>query len=86
MTVRALPASFTSAQAVAYSPYRTSNRDSETITKDMIAQDLVLLGKAGIGLIRLFGFDDISYIFFGIEITIVGNCFFTPNITPQAVK
>lgn len=58
MTVRALPASFTSAQAVAYSPYRTSNRDSETITKDMIAQDLVLLGKAGIGLIRLFDSSD----------------------------
>jgi len=58
MSVRALPASFTSAQAVAYSPYRTSNRDSETITKDMIAQDLVLLGKAGIGLIRLFDSSD----------------------------
>lgn len=58
MTVRTLPAAFTTAQAVAYSPYRTSNRDSETITKDMIAQDLVLLGKAGIGLIRLFDSSD----------------------------
>lgn len=58
LTVRALPASFTSAQAVAYSPFRTSNRDSETITKTMIQEDLVLLGKAGIGLIRLFDSSD----------------------------
>ena len=54
VTLRSLPSAFTSAQAVAYSPYRTGNRDSETITKAMIQQDLVLLGKAGIGLIRLF--------------------------------
>lgn len=58
VTVRALPASFTSAQAVAYSPFRTTNRDSETITKTMIQEDLVLLGKAGIGLIRLFDSSD----------------------------
>ncbi len=56
--LRSLPQAFTQREAVAYSPYRTSNRDAEVITKDMIEQDLRLLLKAGIGLIRLFDSSD----------------------------
>jgi exo-beta-1,3-glucanase (GH17 family) len=56
--LRALPQAFMSREAVAYSPYRTSNRDSEVITKTMIEQDLRLLTQAGIGLIRLFDSSD----------------------------
>ena len=56
--LRALPQAFISREAVAYSPYRTSNRDSEVITKTMIEQDLRLLTQAGIGLIRLFDSSD----------------------------
>jgi len=54
VTLRALPADFGSRQAVAYSPYRSLNRDTEQITADMIRQDLRLLVDAGVGLIRLF--------------------------------
>lgn len=56
--MRALPTAFIQREAVAYSPYRTSIRDSEVITKAMIEQDLRLLLKAGIGLIRLFDSSD----------------------------
>jgi len=56
--LRALPQAFMSREAVAYSPYRTSSRDSEVITKTMIEQDLRLLTQAGIGLIRLFDSSD----------------------------
>jgi exo-beta-1,3-glucanase (GH17 family) len=56
--LRALPQAFIFREAVAYSPYRTSNRDSEVITKTMIEQDLRLLTQAGIGLIRLFDSSD----------------------------
>lgn len=56
--LRALPQAFTSREAVAYSPYRTSSRDTEVITKVMIEQDLRLLTQAGIGLVRLFDSSD----------------------------
>ena len=52
--LRALPQALISREAVAYSPYRTSSRDSEVITKTMIEEDLRLLTQAGVGLIRLF--------------------------------
>ena len=56
--LRPLPEAFKVREAVAYSPFRTSSRDSETITKAMIEEDLSLLIKAGIGLIRLFDSSD----------------------------
>lgn len=52
--LRPLPESFTARKAVAYSPFRTNNRDTETITDAMVKQDLDLLVQAGIGAIRLF--------------------------------
>ncbi|MEJ7138370.1 glycosyl hydrolase family 17 protein [Amphibiibacter pelophylacis] len=55
---RALPAAVMQQRATAYSPYRTSNRDTETITKTMIEQDLALLQQTGFGLIRLFDASD----------------------------
>lgn len=56
--VRVLPATVLQQKAVAYSPYRTANRDSETITRAMIAEDLNLLNQSGFGLIRLFDASD----------------------------
>ena len=55
---RALSADFLQRQAVNYSPYRTSNRDTETITKAQIEEDLRLVVRAGFGLIRLFSSDN----------------------------
>ncbi|MGI9135219.1 MAG: hypothetical protein ACR2I0_14955, partial [Rhodoferax sp.] len=52
--LRPLPDSFASRKAVSYSPFRTSNRDTETVTDTMVKQDLDLLVQAGIGSIRLF--------------------------------
>lgn len=52
--VRPLPESFSSRKAVAYSPYRSTNRDTETVTDAMVKQDLDLLVQAGIGAIRIF--------------------------------
>jgi exo-beta-1,3-glucanase (GH17 family) len=54
VSLRALPGDFATRQAVAYSPFRSANRDTETITSAMIREDLQLLVKAGVGLIRLF--------------------------------
>jgi exo-beta-1,3-glucanase (GH17 family) len=55
---RALPAEFTSRQAAAYSPYRSSlseaDLDAEVITDDNVLQDLRLVQGAGVGVIRLF--------------------------------
>lgn len=51
---RALPAEFTARQAVNYSPYRTSNRDTETPTAANVLEDLNLLIAGKIRLIRLF--------------------------------
>lgn len=60
--LRALPESFGQRRAVSYSPYRTATRveerDQETITDAMVKEDLDLLVKAGIGLIRLFDSSD----------------------------
>ena len=59
VALRALPADFATRQAVAYSPYRSANRATETITLSMIREDLRLLTQAGIGLIRLFDSSDV---------------------------
>ncbi len=56
---RALPSAVMQQRAVNYSPYRSANRDTETITKAMIEEDLRLLQQAGIGLIRLFDSSDV---------------------------
>jgi exo-beta-1,3-glucanase (GH17 family) len=45
-------------QAINYSPFRTANRDTESVTKANIEQDLRLLERAGFGLIRIFSSDD----------------------------
>ena len=55
---RALSAEFLQRQAINYSPYRTGNRETETITKAQIEEDLRLVVRAGFGLIRLFSSDD----------------------------
>jgi exo-beta-1,3-glucanase (GH17 family) len=55
---RALSADFLQRQAVNYSPYRSTNRETETIDKAMIKQDLLLVVRAGFGVIRLFSSDD----------------------------
>lgn len=51
---RPLPSDFFDRRAVAYSPFRSTNRDTETITDAMVKQDLELMAAAGIGVIRLF--------------------------------
>ena len=60
--LRALPSAFMSRKAVAYSPYRTATtepgRAAEAISDGQVKQDLDLLVKAGIGLIRLFDSSD----------------------------
>jgi exo-beta-1,3-glucanase (GH17 family) len=55
---RALSPEFGKRKAVAYSPFRTSNRDSETITAAMIRQDLALLQQGGFTLLRVFDSSD----------------------------
>jgi exo-beta-1,3-glucanase (GH17 family) len=59
---RALPAEYKARQAVAYSPFRTAtsaaNRDSETISTDMVKEDLDLLVQGNMRLIRLFDSSD----------------------------
>jgi exo-beta-1,3-glucanase (GH17 family) len=56
--LRPLSSEFTSRKAVAYSPFRSSNRDTETITAAMVKQDLDLLIAGGYKLIRLFDSSD----------------------------
>lgn len=56
--IRAFPSAFTTRKAVAYSPFRSGNRDTEDITDTMVKQDLDLLVQAGIGLIRIFDSSD----------------------------
>lgn len=51
---RPLPSDFFDRRAVAYSPFRSNNRDTETITDAMVKQDLDLMAAAGMGVIRLF--------------------------------
>ena len=55
---RALSSELSSRNAVNYSPFRSANRDTETVTKAMIQQDLELLAQANIKLIRLFDTSD----------------------------
>ena len=55
---RALSADFSTRKAASYSPCRTSNRDTETVTDDHVLQDLTLLSQGGFKLIRLFDSSD----------------------------
>lgn len=55
---RALPAEYLARQAVAYSPFRSSSRDTETITMAMVKEDLDLLVQGNFRLIRLFDSSD----------------------------
>ncbi len=55
---RALSADFGSRKAVAYSPFRTANRATETVTAANVLQDLQLLSAGGFTLIRLFDSSD----------------------------
>jgi exo-beta-1,3-glucanase (GH17 family) len=57
-TARKLPTDYATRKAVAYSPFRTGNRDTETITADEVLTDLQLLQQANFGLIRLFDSSD----------------------------
>lgn len=56
--LRPLPESFTQGEAVAYSPYRTATMDATAITDENVRQDLNLLVKAGVKMIRLFDSSD----------------------------
>ncbi|MDP2007772.1 MAG: glycosyl hydrolase family 17 protein [Rubrivivax sp.] len=56
--LRPLSVEYTSRKAVSYSPFRSSNRDTETITATMVKQDLDLLLAGGFKLIRLFDSSD----------------------------
>ena len=56
--VRALPQDFATRKAVAYSPYRTSNRGTEVVTRENVLQDLGLLAQGGFTLIRTFDSSD----------------------------
>jgi exo-beta-1,3-glucanase (GH17 family) len=52
--LRALPADFGTRKAVNYSPYRSSNRDTEIVTRENVLQDLGLLAQGGFTLVRTF--------------------------------
>jgi exo-beta-1,3-glucanase (GH17 family) len=52
--LRALPVDFDALRAASYSPFRTTNRDTEIPEAKDVKQDLDLLVASGIGLIRLF--------------------------------
>jgi exo-beta-1,3-glucanase (GH17 family) len=56
--IRPLSADFSNRKAVAYSPFRSSNRDTEEITDAMIREDLALLAQGGFTLLRLFDSSD----------------------------
>lgn len=58
VTIRTLSSEFTARKAVAYSPYRSANRDTETVTAANILQDLNLLVAGGFKMIRLFDSSD----------------------------
>ena len=58
VAIRALPADYATRHAVAYSPFRTSNRDTETVTSAEVLQDLQLLVQGNLKLIRLFDSSD----------------------------
>lgn len=56
--MRALPAEYLARQAVSYSPFRTANRNTETITRAMVTEDLKMLQQGNFRLIRLFDSSD----------------------------
>jgi exo-beta-1,3-glucanase (GH17 family) len=56
--LRPLSTDFSSRKAVAYSPFRSSNRSTEVVTATMIKQDLELLVSGGFKLIRVFDSSD----------------------------
>lgn len=56
--IRPLTPDFTSRKSVAYSPFRSSNRDTEDITDAMIREDLALLAQGGFTLLRVFDSSD----------------------------
>jgi exo-beta-1,3-glucanase (GH17 family) len=51
-------AEYVSRKAVAYSPFRSNDRDTETVTEAMVLEDLQLLEQGGFKLIRLFDSSD----------------------------
>jgi exo-beta-1,3-glucanase (GH17 family) len=55
---RALPAEYLARKAVAYSPFRSNNRDAETVTEERVKEDLDLLIQGNFRLIRLFDSSD----------------------------
>lgn len=58
VALRPLSAEFSSRKAVSYSPFRSTNRDTETVTAANVKQDLQLLVAGGFRLIRLFDSSD----------------------------
>lgn len=58
VTLRSLSPEFTNRKAVSYSPYRTANRDTETVTDANVEADLNLLVAGNFKLIRLFDSSD----------------------------
>ena len=56
--IRTLPTEYLTRNAVAYSPYRTANFQTETPTVGQITQDLTLLAQGNFTLIRLFDSSD----------------------------
>jgi len=58
VALRPLSAEFSSRKAVSYSPFRSTNRDTETVTAANVKQDLDLLAAGGFRLIRLFDSSD----------------------------
>lgn len=57
-SLRPLPAEYLARKAVAYSPFRSGNRNTETITPAMVEEDLRLLVQGDFRLIRLFDSSD----------------------------
>jgi exo-beta-1,3-glucanase (GH17 family) len=56
--LRPLNSEFTARKSVAYSPFRSANRDTETVTAAMVKEDLDLLIAGGFTMIRLFDSSD----------------------------
>ena len=56
--LRPLSADFSTRKAVNYSPYRSTNRDTEVVTRANVLQDLGLLAQGGFTLIRTFDSSD----------------------------
>jgi exo-beta-1,3-glucanase (GH17 family) len=58
VALRALPDDYATRHAVAYSPFRSTNRDTESVTSAEILGDLQLLVQGNFKLIRLFDSSD----------------------------